>query len=413
MARIVLDGVTKVFGTDVVAVNDVSLEIHDGEFMVLVGPSGCGKSTILRILAGLEEVTAGEVVIDDRQVTDLPPKERDIAMVFQNYALYPHMTVEQNLGFGLRLRKMPKAEIASRVRDAAKTLGLEPLLARKPAALSGGQRQRVAMGRAMVREPVAFLMDEPLSNLDAKLRVQMRAELVRLHDRLRTTTVYVTHDQVEAMTLGHRVAVLRDGVLQQVDTPQNLYGHPANLFVAAFIGSPPMNLVEATVSAATVAFGGFEIPLAPETDLSAYVGKPVILGIRPSDMEDTAVWSPGSLPTIEVRADVTEELGSEVNVLFGVDAEPVGIEEIRESADEVGEEALLLAEEGRRCVFCARVDARTHARPGASITLSLDPSRFHFFDPDTGLAVGERCAGHDLRLSPRARAGRPGAPQSL
>jgi multiple sugar transport system ATP-binding protein len=261
MAKIVLDGVTKVFGSEVVAVNDVSLEIRDGEFMVLVGPSGCGKSTILRILAGLEEVTAGEVIIDDRQVTDLPPKDRDVAMVFQNYALYPHMTVEQNLGFGLRLRKMPRDEIRERVRRAARILGLEPLLDRKPAALSGGQRQRVAMGRAMVREPVAFLMDEPLSNLDAKLRVQMRAELVRLHERLKTTTVYVTHDQVEAMTLGHRVAVLREGVLQQVDTPQNLYRHPANLFVAAFIGSPPMNLVEATLTERSVVFGGFEVPL--------------------------------------------------------------------------------------------------------------------------------------------------------
>src|SRR2546422_5464334 len=217
MAKILLQGITRQFGSDVIAVDDVSLEIADGEFMVLVGPSGCGKTTILRIVAGLEEVTAGEVIIGDRQVTDLPPKDRDIAMVFQNYALYPHMTVEQNLGFGLKLRKMPRDEIKARVDDAAKILGLEPLMQRKPAALSGGQRQRVAMGRAMVREPIAFLMDEPLSNLDAKLRVQMRAELARLHERLGTTTVYVTHDQVEAMTLGHRVAVLRDGVLQQVD----------------------------------------------------------------------------------------------------------------------------------------------------------------------------------------------------
>ncbi|TMK49378.1 MAG: ATP-binding cassette domain-containing protein, partial [Actinobacteria bacterium] len=248
MAGIVLEGVSKVFASDVVAVDDLSLEIGDGEFMVLVGPSGCGKSTILRILAGLEEVTAGEVYIDGKQVTDLPPKQRDVAMVFQNYALYPHMSVEQNLGFGLKLRKTPKAEIKRRVTEAAKILGLEPLLARKPVALSGGQRQRVAMGRAMVREPKAFLMDEPLSNLDAKLRVQMRAQLAKLHDTLETTTVYVTHDQVEAMTLGERVAVMRDGILQQVDTPQNLYGNPSNLFVAAFIGSPPMNLIEAKVS---------------------------------------------------------------------------------------------------------------------------------------------------------------------
>ncbi len=260
MARIVLDGVTKVFGNDVVAVDDVSLEIGDGEFMVLVGPSGCGKSTILRILAGLEEVTAGEVFIDERQVTDLPPKARDIAMVFQNYALYPHMTVEQNIGFGLKLRKTPADERNRRVHDVAHILGLDGLLERKPAELSGGQRQRVAMGRAMVREPVAFLMDEPLSNLDAKLRVQMRGQFAKLHERLRTTTVYVTHDQVEAMTLGERVAVLRDGVLQQVDTPQRLYQRPANLFVAAFIGSPPMNLVGATVGDGRRAVRGLRDP---------------------------------------------------------------------------------------------------------------------------------------------------------
>ena len=310
MAKIVLDRVSKVFGSDVIAVNNVSLEIGDGEFMVLVGPSGCGKSTILRILAGLEEVTAGEVIIGDTQVTDLPPKERDVAMVFQNYALYPHMTVEQNLGFGLRLRKTPKAELKRRVDDVATILGLDPLMQRKPGELSGGQRQRVAMGRAMVREPRAFLMDEPLSNLDAKLRVQMRAQLSLLHERLATTTVYVTHDQVEAMTLGQRVAVLKDGVLQQVDTPQNLYMHPANLFVAAFIGSPPMNLVEAQVSAGRVSFAGYDIALPQGYDLPAYQGRTVILGIRPSDMEDVGVWRNDQLPTIEVAAEVTEELGS-------------------------------------------------------------------------------------------------------
>src|SRR5438552_9269667 len=261
MARILLQGITRQFGSDVIAVDDVSLEIADGEFMVLVGPSGCGKTTILRIVAGLEVVAAGEVVVGDRQVTDLPPKDRDMAMVFQNYALYPHMTVEQNLGFGLKLRGAKKDEIKRRVHEVARTLYLEPLLQRKPAALSGGQRQRVAMGRAMVREPVAFLMDEPLSNLDAKLRVEMRAELARLHDRLRTTTIYVTHDQVEAMTLGERVAVLREGVLQQVDSPQNLYNNPTNLFVAAFIGSPPMNLVEADVRDHSVSFAGFSLPL--------------------------------------------------------------------------------------------------------------------------------------------------------
>jgi multiple sugar transport system ATP-binding protein len=387
MAGIVLEGVSKVFASDVVAVDDLSLEIGDGEFMVLVGPSGCGKSTILRILAGLEEVTAGEVYIDGKQVTDLPPKQRDVAMVFQNYALYPHMSVEQNLGFGLKLRKTPKAEIKRRVTEAAKILGLEPLLARKPVALSGGQRQRVAMGRAMVREPKAFLMDEPLSNLDAKLRVQMRAQLAKLHDTLETTTVYVTHDQVEAMTLGERVAVMRDGVLQQVDSPQNLYGNPSNLFVAAFIGSPPMNLIEAKVSDGRVAFAGFEVPMPHGRDRGDLGGRTLILGIRPSDLEDAAVWSNPDLPTIEVTADVTEELGSEVNVLFTVDAPPVGVEEVMEAADEPVEDAAFLLEENR-AVFCARVDARSQARPGARVRLSLDPSRFHFFDPDTGLAVG-------------------------
>jgi len=389
MAKIVLDHVSKVFGNEVIAVNNVSLDIGDGEFMVLVGPSGCGKSTILRILAGLEEVTAGEVFIGDTQVTDLPPKERDVAMVFQNYALYPHMTVEQNLGFGLRLRKMPKDELKRRVNDVATILGLDPLMQRKPGELSGGQRQRVAMGRAMVREPLAFLMDEPLSNLDAKLRVQMRAQLSLLHERLATTTIYVTHDQVEAMTLGQRVAVLKDGVLQQVDTPQNLYMHPANLFVGAFIGSPPMNLVEAQVSAGRVSFAGYDIALPPAHDLPGYQGKTVILGIRPSDMEDVAVWRNDQLPTIEVIAEVTEELGSEVNVIFTVDAPPVLTEDtIKAASDEGGADNMsLMADEKPLARFCARVDARTNAAPGQPITLSIDAARFHFFDPATGASI--------------------------
>jgi multiple sugar transport system ATP-binding protein len=387
MSRIVLDRISKLFGDDVVAVDDVSLEIADGEFMVLVGPSGCGKSTILRMIAGLEDVTAGEIMIGERQVTDLEPKARDIAMVFQSYALYPHMTVEQNLAFGLKLRKTPKAELKQRVFDAAKILGLLPLLERRPAELSGGQRQRVAMGRAMVREPQAFLMDEPLSNLDAKLRVQMRGQLMLLHERLKTTTVYVTHDQVEAMTLGERVAVLRDGVLQQVDTPQELYRHPTNLFVAAFIGSPPMNLVEARVRAGRLEFGGWDLPSGDGVDLSAYEGKNVILGVRPSDMEDANVWRDESLPTIDVTAEVTEELGSEVNVLFAVDEPPVTAEEIRAATVEDGDDELLLGAEAAKCIFCASVDARTTVKPGGSITLSLDPSRFHYFDPSTGRAV--------------------------
>jgi multiple sugar transport system ATP-binding protein len=310
-------------------------------------------------------------------------------MVFQNYALYPHMTVEQNIGFGLKLRRTPRDGIRSRVRDAAKILGLEPFLGRRPAELSGGQRQRVAMGRAMVREPKAFLMDEPLSNLDAKLRVQMRSELARLHERLRTTTVYVTHDQVEAMTLGERVAVLKDGVLQQVDTPQSLYSAPANLFVAAFIGSPPMNLVEARVDGRTIDFAGFSLPLPESVDLSALERRTLILGIRPSDLEDTSVWPAGTLPTIEVTADVTEELGSEVHILFRIEAPPVTTEDTLAAATQEGEDeavAPLMAEEGTS-VFCARVDARTKARPGDRVQLSVDANRFHYFDPETGLRV--------------------------
>jgi len=389
MAAIVLDHISKMFG-EVLAVDDVSLRVEDGEFMVLVGPSGCGKSTILRMIAGLEEVTAGEIEIGDEQVTDLEPKERDIAMVFQNYALYPHMTVEQNLGFGLKLQHLPKPEREQRVQDAATILGLQDMMTRKPSELSGGQRQRVAIGRAMVREPKAFLMDEPLSNLDAKLRIHMRAELQRLHDRLQTTTVYVTHDQVEAMTLGDRVAVLRDGVLQQVDTPQILYTQPANLFVAAFMGAPPMNLVEATIAGGMLKFGRFEIPAANGA-LAGYDQETVIVGIRPADMEDADVRHEEG-PTIAVRADVTEELGSEVNILFRVDAPPVATDVIMAATDEEGEELLLLANDTSGTMFCARVDARTNVQPGGDVRLTLDPSRFHYFDPATGLAVARNAA---------------------
>jgi multiple sugar transport system ATP-binding protein len=386
MAKIVFDGVTKEFGDEVVAVDDLSLEIADGEFMVLVGPSGCGKSTILRMLAGLEEVTAGEIWIDDTQVTDLPSKERDIAMVFQNYALYPHMTVLDNIAFGLKLRKVPKAEREQKAREVAHVLAIEHLLERKPVALSGGQRQRVAMGRAMIREPVAFLMDEPLSNLDAKLRVQMRAELARLHDRLKTTTVYVTHDQVEAMTLGDRVAVLRDGVLQQVDRPQRLFARPANLFVAAFVGSPPMNLVEGTVENRTITFAGFTLPLGDDTDLSAHEGQRVIVGIRPSDLEDAGVWDVSGSSTLDVEVDITEELGSEVNVLFTIDAPPVTTEEALAAASDEGADDILplITEQAQ---FCARVDPRTSATPGERMRLVVDSTRFHFFEPETGLAI--------------------------
>jgi multiple sugar transport system ATP-binding protein len=386
MAKILFEGVTKEFGDEVVAVDDLSLEIEDGEFMVLVGPSGCGKSTILRMLAGLEEVTAGEIWIDDTQVTDLSPKERDIAMVFQNYALYPHMTVQENIAFGLKLRRVPKEERLRKAREVAQVLAIEHLLERKPAALSGGQRQRVAMGRAMIREPVAFLMDEPLSNLDAKLRVQMRAELARLHDRLRTTTVYVTHDQVEAMTLGDRVAVLRDGLLQQVDTPQRLFARPTNLFVAAFVGSPPMNLVEGTIEGGAISFAGFRVPLGERMDLSGREGRTVIVGIRPSDLEDADVWAASGATILDVEVDITEELGSEVNVLFTVDAPPVTTEEALAAASDEGADDILplIAE---RAQFCARVDARTRAKPGERVRLAVDPTRFHFFEPETGLAI--------------------------
>jgi multiple sugar transport system ATP-binding protein len=391
MAEIVLDRISKVFG-DVIAVDDVSLRVDDGEFMVLVGPSGCGKSTILRMIAGLEDVTAGEIEIGTEQVTDLEPKARDIAMVFQNYALYPHMTVEQNLGFGLKLRKTPKQEIRRRVDEAARILGLEQLLKRKPAALSGGQRQRVAMGRAMVREPQAFLMDEPLSNLDAKLRVQMRAELARIRDRVKTTTLYVTHDQVEAMTLGDRVAVMRDGVVQQLDTPQTLYRRPANLFVAAFIGSPSMNLLEARIEDRNVCFADHRIAIDGGTDLREYDGRTVVLGIRPGDFEDAAVWHDDSRPTFDVHVDVSEELGDQVNVIFRIDAPPVRSDAVRDAStieEGAGDELLvpLVADEGRSvCTAC--VDPRTSARPGDRVRLSVDPARFHFFDAETGLAIG-------------------------
>jgi len=385
VARIVLEGITKDFGGGAIAVDDVSLEIEDGEFMVLVGPSGCGKSTILRIIAGLEEVTAGEVFIGEQQVTDLLPKERDVAMVFQNYALYPHMTVAENIGFGLKLRHTSKEEIERRVLETARILSLDSMLERKPAALSGGQRQRVAMGRAMVREPKAFLMDEPLSNLDAKLRVQMRAELARLRDRLRTTTVYVTHDQVEAMTLGDRVAVLNDGILQQVDTPQRLFRRPANLFVAAFIGSPSMNLVEARVERGTVSFAGATFPAPPGDGLRDYEGRTVVLGIRPSDLEDAALRA-GSEPSLEVVPDVVEDLGTEIHVIFAVDAPPV-VTGVTEAA--LGEEEVTALDPGGadRATFTASLDPRSGVRARRPLRLAVDPGAFHFFDPESGLAI--------------------------
>jgi multiple sugar transport system ATP-binding protein len=375
VAEIQLEHIVKEFAGGVRAVDDVSLTIGDGEFMVLVGPSGCGKTTLLRSIGGLEKISDGRIVIGGRDVTRAEPGERDLAMVFQNYALYPHMTVRQNLGYSLRVHKRPKKEIAQRVEQIAKLLGLEELLDRRPGQLSGGQMQRVAMGRAIVREPAAFLMDEPLSNLDAKLRVGMRTSLQELHRRLGVTTVYVTHDQVEAMTLGQRVAVMRDGKIQQVDAPQTLYENPANLFVAAFIGSPSMNLARAQVEADTVTMGSLRIPLngrRPETTGD------VILGIRPEAFEDAAYADPG-LPELDVEVRVLEELGADAHIFFDVDADPIVVEEAQ--SDE-GEEASLLADD--RPLFTARVDPRTSARVGGRVKLAVDPSRLYFFSPETG-----------------------------
>ena len=385
MSGIRLDAATKVYANTVVAVNEVSLDIPDGEFMVLVGPSGCGKSTLLRMIAGLEHVTRGRIYIGNEDVTGVEPRARDIAMVFQNYALYPQMDVEDNLGFGLKLRRIAKEVRRRRVHDVSRTLGLETLLDRKPGALSGGQRQRVAMGRAMVREPKAFLMDEPLSNLDAKLRVSMRAELARLHDRLGVTTVYVTHDQVEAMTLGQRVAVLRDGVLQQCDSPHNLFNHPINLFVAALIGSPSMNLVEAQVADGQVRFAGFQLPL-PATSALASITRGVIMGIRPTDFLYGAEASP-EFPRLIVRTEVVEDLGGVSNLLFPVDAKRVVTDATR-AAVEAGsdDEGTLLADD-QRARFCAAIQGRHAVAVGEDVELAIDHRHLHFFDPVSGAAI--------------------------
>jgi multiple sugar transport system ATP-binding protein len=378
MAEIELEGVTKIFSGGVVAVDDVTLRIGDGEFLALVGPSGCGKSTLLRAIAGLEEVTTGRISIGGRDVTELAPRHRDIAMVFQSYALYPHMSVRQNLGYGLKVRRTPRAEIKRRVDEVADLLGLSELLERRPAQLSGGQRQRVAMGRAIVREPKAFLMDEPLSNLDAKLRVGMRASLAQLHQRLGVTTVYVTHDQVEAMTLGQRVAVMKDGKVLQVDAPQRLYHEPQDIFVAGFIGSPAMNLVEARVDDGDVVFGQFRIPLDPRRRPVRGSSDRLVLGIRPESFEDAAFASP-ELPTVEIDVAVLEELGSDAYVFFHADVQRVTLE----SLEVPGEgDATLIPEP--TALLSARVDPRTAGHVGARLRVALDPARFHFFDAATG-----------------------------
>jgi multiple sugar transport system ATP-binding protein len=396
MARIALDHVEKVYGGGVKALDDLNLEVKEGEFMVLVGPSGCGKSTALRSIAGLEEITGGTISIGERVVNDLPPKDRDIAMVFQNYALYPHMTVADNLAFGLKLRHTPKPEIKRRVDEAAAMLGLEQYLNRKPAALSGGQRQRVAMGRAIVREPAAFLMDEPLSNLDAKLRVSMRASLNQLHERLGTTTVYVTHDQVEAMTLGDRVCVLRDGRLQQIDTPQALFDAPVNLFVAGFIGSPAMNFVQAELvreDGPAVTFAGYKLPvpaavIAAKPGLDGYLGRKVILGIRPSDFED-GEFADAAWPRIPVVTGVTEGLGTEIHAIFTIDAPPVEHASITSAvAGDDEDDDTVAALSGGKSLWTARVSSRSAVRSGAPLQLAVDLARLHFFDPASGESIG-------------------------
>ncbi len=394
MASIVFDRVGKVYPGGTRAITDVSLDIDDGEFVVLVGPSGCGKSTLLRMIAGLEEVTEGDLKIGDRVVNDVSPKDRDIAMVFQNYALYPHMSVFDNMAFGLKLRKMAKDEIRRRVEEAARVLEITEYLQRKPKALSGGQRQRVAMGRAIVREPSAFLMDEPLSNLDAKLRVQMRSEIGLLQQRLGTTTVYVTHDQVEAMTMGDRVAVIRKGRLQQVDTPRNLYDKPDNLFVAGFIGSPSMNFVYGTVEGTGddvfARFAGERVRVDPQRaascrDLPSYAGKEIVIGVRPEAFEVvSAVSNPDPDYTIAIKADLVEQLGSEAYVHFLKHSPPVITPDIQELLADQGTDPATLGSDTK---FTARVDPDHAPRSGEEARLVIDTAKLHFFDRQTGEAI--------------------------
>jgi multiple sugar transport system ATP-binding protein len=398
MAAVSFEGVTKTYPDGTTAVHDLNLEIADGEFVVLVGPSGCGKTTALRMVAGLEDISGGVLKIGERVVNHVPSRDRDIAMVFQSYALYPHLSVYDNIAFGLKIKKVPKNEIDKRVQNAAKILGLETFLQRKPRALSGGQRQRVAMGRAIVREPAVFLMDEPLSNLDAKLRVQMRAEIAGLQRTLGVTTIYVTHDQVEAMTMGDKVAVMRKGELQQVADPQTLYDHPVNVFVGGFIGSPAMNLIEATLEQQnggyvakageqTIAIGADEIAARP--GLKAYAGKDIVLGIRPEDLQDAALApnTPGE-QRLKGKTELTEALGSEIMVHFTIPAKQAVTEEVRELAADVGDDRSqdVLADPNT-ATLVGRFGARSRVRPGEPLEVAVDVRSLHFFDPHTGLGI--------------------------
>jgi multiple sugar transport system ATP-binding protein len=400
LATVQFDRVAKVYPDGTRAVNDLALDIGDGEFMVLVGPSGCGKTTALRMVAGLESISEGVLRIGERVVNHLPARARDIAMVFQSYALYPHLSVYENIAFGLKVKKVPKNEIDRRVKEAARILDLEPFLKRRPRALSGGQRQRVAMGRAIVRQPQAFLMDEPLSNLDAKLRVQMRAEIARLQNDLGVTTIYVTHDQTEAMTMGDRVAVMRKGELQQVAEPQDLYDHPVNLFVGGFIGSPAMNMIEATIARQNGGFavnlGEQAVPLPAELlaerpALEERAGQTVIVGIRPEHLEDAAL-APDTPPERRLRGTVNlrEALGAEIMVHFTIDAKPAMTEDVRELAEDL--DAAIARDldadaAATQTVMVGRFGARSRLRTGDAAEVAVDTSALHFFDPESGLGI--------------------------
>ena len=398
MAAVSFEGIGKIYTDGTRAVNDLRLEVSDGEFMVLVGPSGCGKTTALRMVAGLEDISEGVLRIGERIVNNVPSRDRDIAMVFQSYALYPHLSVYDNIAFGLKVKKVAKAEIEKRVSDAARILDLEPFLKRKPRALSGGQRQRVAMGRAIVRQPQAFLMDEPLSNLDAKLRVQMRAEIAGLQRDLGVTTIYVTHDQVEAMTMGDRVAVMRKGELQQVATPQELYDQPVNLFVGGFIGSPAMNMLESTIErregklVATMGSQSIAIDdetLAAHPALQNLEGKPIVLGIRPEDLEDAAL-APDIPSDRRIRGTVTlrEALGSEIMVHFTIDARPALTEDVRELAQDLDAVAVRgLEGDAPHTTMVGRFGSRSHVLEGDATEVAVDTRTLHFFDPETGSGI--------------------------